>query len=114
MDVFSTIHDQINGLGDFNVEIGLIHVGLSGRYNYKNSESPTCIRLVLTNVPHSFQSTCVPKIGLSEFHFKAISIIRKKFKKFRPIIIKYWSYNHVSNKTFQEIATENIQNKFRK
>ena len=31
---------------------------------YKNADNPTSIDLILTNVPHTFQSTCVTKIWI--------------------------------------------------
>ena len=37
---------------------------------YKNSGNPTCIDLMLTNVPHSFQSTRVIETGLSDHSHK--------------------------------------------
>ena len=35
---------------------------------FKNPENPSCIDLILTNKPRSFQSTCVIETGLSDFH----------------------------------------------
>ena len=35
---------------------------------FKNPENPSCINLILTNKPRSFQSTCVIETGLSDFH----------------------------------------------
>ena len=54
---------------------------------YKNPDNPTCIDLILTNVPRSFQSTCVLETGLSDYHFMALTVMRKRFKKFQPRII---------------------------
>ena len=64
---------------------------------YKNFEKPTCIDLILTNVPRSFQSTFVIKTGLSDFHLINLTVMRKKFKKIKPRIINYRSYNNFSN-----------------
>ena len=34
---------------------------------YKNSENPTCVDLMLTNVPCSFQSICLIETGDDDF-----------------------------------------------
>ena len=62
-------------LGDFNVEINDNHMisfcenyGLKDLIRqptcYKNPSNLTCIDLILTNVPQSFQSTCVISLRL--------------------------------------------------
>ena len=67
-------------LGDFNVTDDEYHMkffcenyGLKNLIRqttcYKNPSNPVCIDLVLTNVPRSFQSTCVVETGLFDFHF---------------------------------------------
>ena len=35
---------------------------------FKNSENPSCVDLILTNIPYSFQNSCVIETGLSDFH----------------------------------------------
>ena len=47
---------------------------------YKNPNKPTCIDLILTNVPRMFQSTCVLETGLSDFHLMTVTVMRKTFK----------------------------------
>ena len=49
----------------------------------------TCIDLILTNMPRSFQSICVIETGLSEFHLMTLIVMEKKFKKIKPRIIYY-------------------------
>ena len=34
---------------------------------FKNPENPSCIDLILTNKPNSFQTKCVIETGLSDF-----------------------------------------------
>ena len=58
---------------------------------YKNPSNPVCIDLILTNVPRSFQSTCVVETGLSNFHLMTLTVMRKRFKKYQPKIINYRS-----------------------
>ena len=82
-------------LGDFNVGKENNYVKLFCKnYNLKalikqptcreNPDNPTCIDLILTNVPRSIQSTCVLEIGLSDFYLIALAVMRKRFKKFQP------------------------------
>ena len=47
----------------------------------KNSDKSTCIDLLLTNAPRSFQSTCVLETGLSDFHLMTVTVMRKSVKK---------------------------------
>ena len=35
---------------------------------FKNPNNTTCIDLILTNRPKSFQSSCVVETGISDFH----------------------------------------------
>ena len=58
---------------------------------YKNFEKPTCIDVILTNMPRSFQSTFVIEAGLSDFHLMTLTVMRKKIKKIKPTIINYRS-----------------------
>ena len=50
---------------------------------YKNPDDLTCIDLILTNVPQSFQITCNLETGLSDFHLITLTATGKRFK-FQP------------------------------
>ena len=86
-------------LGDFNVAIddephtkcfcetyNLTNLIKQPTY-YKNPDNPTRVDLIVTKVPHTFQSTCVILTGLSDFLLMTLTIMRKTFKKQRPRII---------------------------
>ena len=77
---------------------------------YKNPSRPTCIGLILTNVPRSFQSTSVIETGLSDFHLMTLTVMKKSFKKFQPRIINYRSYKHFSNDTFRKDLIDKLSN----
>ena len=77
---------------------------------YKNPDKPTCIDLILTNVPRMFQSTCVIETGLSDFHLMTVTVMRKTFKKLSPRIISYRSYKDFSNETFRDCLVNNLPN----
>ena len=67
---------------------------------YNNFGKPTCINLILTNMPRSFQSICVIETGLSDFHLMTLTVMGKNFKKIKPRIINYRSYNNFSNEYY--------------
>ena len=75
---------------------------------YKNSENSTGIDLMLTNVPRSFQSTCVIETGLSDFHLMTLTVMRKEYRKFQSRIISYRSYRHFLNEKFRENLLYNL------
>ena len=70
LDFHSSSYNNIITLGDFNVRVEEPHMKtFCENYSlqnlikqptcYKNPSRPTCIDLILTNVPRSFQGTCV-------------------------------------------------------
>ena len=75
---------------------------------YKNPDNPTCIDLILTNVPRSFESTCVLETRLSDFHLMALTVMRKRIKKFQPRVIHYRSYKHFSNEYSRKCLLEKL------
>ena len=77
---------------------------------YKNPSRSTSIDLILTNVPRSFQSTCVIETGLSDFHLMTLTVMKKSFKKFQPRIINYRSYKHFLNDTFRKDLIGKLSN----
>ena len=78
---------------------------------YENSSKPTCIDLILTNVPRMFRSTCVIDTGLPVFHLVTVTVMRKTFNKIRPKIINHRSYRDFSNETFGVFLINNLSNK---
>ena len=74
---------------------------------YKNPSNPVCIDLILTNVPRSFQSTCVVETGLSDFHLMTLTHMRS-FKKHQHRIINYRSYKNFSNEEYRETLINNL------
>ena len=66
------------------------------------------IDLILTDVPRSFQITCVVETGLSDFHLITLIVMRKSFKKYQPKIITYRSYKNSSNEKDREMLINNL------
>ena len=121
LDLHSSKYDKILTLGDFNVGIEEANMqSFCENYNlkslikqstgYKNPDKPTCIDLILTNVPRMFQSTCVIETGMSDFHLMTVTVMRKTFKKLSPRIISYRSYKDFSNETFRDCLVNNLSN----
>ena len=75
---------------------------------YKIPINLVCIDLFLTNVPHSFQSTCVVDTGLSDFQWKTLTVMMKSFKKYQPKIINYGWYKNFSNEKYRETLIYNF------
>ena len=75
---------------------------------YKNPNKPSCIDLILTSVPRTFQSTCVLEAGLRDFHLMKVTVAWKTFKKMRPSVINYRSYRNFSNETFRVSLINNL------
>ena len=67
---------------------------------YKNPLNPSCIDLIITNRPNSFQDTNVIETGLSDFHKLTLSVMKIFFKKQPPKIISYRDYKNYSPLTF--------------
>ena len=69
---------------------------------FKNPENPSCIDLILTNHPKSFQQSCTLETGLSDFHKLTITILKTFFKKQEPKIVRYRDYKHFVPEQFRE------------
>ena len=67
---------------------------------FKNPENPSCIDLILTNKPHSFQNTAVLETGLSDFHKLTLTVLKTSFRKMPPKVITYRNYKYYSNINF--------------
>ena len=119
LDLHSTTYEKFLILGDFNVGIEEQHMkAFCDNYNltslikqptcYKNPNNPTCIDLILSNTPRSFQSTCVIETGLSDFHLMTLTVLKKSFRKFHPRLINYRSYKNFSSEAFRESLLEKL------
>ena len=119
LDLHSTTYEKILILGDFNVGIEEQHIKafcdncnltslIKQATCHKNPNNPTCIDLILSNTPRSFQSTCVIETGLSDFHLMTLTVMKKSFRKFHPRLINYRSYKNFSNEAFRECLLEKL------
>ena len=70
--------------------------------SFKNPEKPSCIDLILTNCPRSFQNSCAIETGLSDFYKLVVTAMKITYKKSQPKIIIYRSYKYFNNESFRE------------
>ena len=56
---------------------------------YKNPNKPSCIDLILTNKPRSFQHSCVIETGFSDFHKMTVTAMKAFFEKLQPRVVYY-------------------------
>ena len=69
---------------------------------FKNPENPTCIDLILTNRPRSFQDSTVVETGLSDFHKMRVTVMKMYHCKQRPSVITYRKFKNFSNIEFMK------------
>ena len=105
-------YDNLLILGDFNCEIEEITLNdfcntfylkclINSPTCYKNNTNPSCIDLLLTNRPRCFQNSCTLETGLSDFHLMTLSVLKNKFKKAPPKIIRYRDFKNYDSFSFQ-------------
>ena len=86
LDALSTEYENIMLLGDFNARVDdealqtfctfySLHSLIKQPTYLKNPENPSCIDLILTNKPRSFQTKCVIETRLSDFHRMTIFMV---------------------------------------
>ena len=82
---------------------------------YKNPEKPSCIDLLLTNRPKSFQNSSVVKTGLSDFHKMTVTVMKNAFEKFKPRVSYFRNWDEFWNEKFRtrlltKLSLENFNN----
>ena len=68
---------------------------------FKNPENPSCIDVVLTNSPRSFQSSNFFETGLSDFHKLTTTVLKQYFPKLKSKIVNYRDYRKFRNDEFR-------------
>ena len=111
LDYYSSKYDNFILLGDYNAQVDNDFVKeFCSTYNlkslirqntcFKSLINPSCIDLVLTNCPKSFQHSGVYETGLSDFHKLTFTVLKTSFQKLKPRIIKYRDYKKFDNLLF--------------
>ena len=67
---------------------------------FKNPLKPSCIDLIITNRPKSFQNYVTVETGLSDFYKMMLTVMKVFYKKQKTNIVTYRNYKHFSNEAF--------------
>ena len=113
LDFLTPRYENILLFGDFNCEPSDFAISdfcetnnlknlISVPTCYKSLDNPTCIDLILTNRPRSFQKSTAIETGLSDFHKMAITILKTSFKKALPRVILYRNFRNFSPIKFRQ------------
>ena len=111
LDVLTSKYDNIILMGDFNAEpADTVVSDFCEIYNlkniirektcFKNPNNPSCIDLIITNRPKSFQNSMFIETGLSDFHKMCITVMKMYYSKQKPTIIHYRKFRDFSNDSF--------------
>ena len=122
MDKLNSTYDNLVLLGDFNAEPEEESISeFLNLYNlknlvkqstcFKNPNKPTCIDLILTNCPRSFQNTDTFETGLSDFHKLTFTVLKQHFPKQKPRVVIHRQYKNFRNDYFR-IELENALLKY--
>ena len=126
LDPYSTEYNNLTVIGDLNAKVNLecmkhfcetydLNTLIKVPTCYKNPEKPSCIDLLLTNRPTSFQSSSVVEIGLSDFHKMTITVMKTTFAKFKPRVTYFRNWDKFCNGKFStqlltKLSLENFNN----
>ena len=97
LDSYMSSYDNFLVIGDLNSEISEMAMSeFFKTYNlqnlvkdpacYKNPSKPTCIDLILTNFPKSFQHTKTIETGLSDFHKLTSTVLKTHFSRLKQTL----------------------------
>ena len=122
LDLFITKYERLVFLGDFNygmedtsIKVFCSNYNLTSMINkptcYKNPDKLTCIDLILTNCPGSFQNSCVIETGLSDFRKMIVTVMKASYWKIEPRVINYRDNKSFSSEGFRESLLENLKGK---
>ena len=78
---------------------------------FKNPENPSCIDLILTNKPRSFQSPCVIETELSDFLRMIVSVLKTHFRKLPPNVVTYRDIKKLENERFMDSLKSTLKSK---
>ena len=108
-----SIYDNYIVIDDFNIEAGNKEMSsvcdtfdlaslIKEPTCYKNPDNPSCIDLILTNKPLSFQNSYVAETGLSDFHRMILTVTKMTFQKLKARVINFRDYKHFNNERFRD------------
>ena len=68
---------------------------------FKFVTNPSCIDLILTTRPDSFQNSSVIETGICDFHKLAVTVLKTSFRKKPPKVLQHRNYNTFSHTEFR-------------
>ena len=100
-------------MGDFNVNTSKLNMKdfcdsygfkslIKVPTSFKNPENPSCIDLILTSNPLSFQNSGVIDTGLSDFHKMITTVMKTTYQNLDPKITHCRGYNTFCNDDFRK------------
>ena len=121
LDTLSTDYENIILLGDFNVKVEERNMSefmsvyslrnlVKQKTYFKNPKNLSCIDLIRTNSPRSFQNSNVFETGLSDFHKLATTVLKQYFSKLKPKVVNYRNYRKFHNDELEPNLTTSYQN----
>ena len=119
LELYIQSYDKVILAGDFNAEEDDLELNafmstfslnsLNKEYTcFKSLVNPSCIDLILTNCPRSFQNTTVVATGISDFHKMVVSVFKTTFTKCEPKQVFYRSYKKFSASEFRKELNEKL------
>ena len=113
LDLLSSKFDNYLLMGDFNSEPNEPAISdfceiyntkkiMKEKTCFKNPENPTCIDLILTNRPSSFQDSTVIETGVSAFHEMCVTVIKIYHCRQKPSVITDRKFKMFSNIEFMK------------
>ena len=68
---------------------------------FKSIENPSCVDLIITDKPGSFQHTNVFEIGISNHHELVTAVMKAKFTKASSKYVHYHNYKNFNEQDFK-------------
>ena len=113
LDKYSHLYEKILTAGDFNIQESEPDLNefltehdlkciVKDPTCFKNVLNPSCIDLLITNFPNSFQGTTTLTTGLSDYHKMVLTVLKNKFIKQKPKEIEYRCYKSLDRVRFRE------------
>ena len=75
---------------------------------FKNPSNLSCIDLMLTNHPRSFQNSLAIETGLSDFHRMTVTLMKAYSTKLCPKLVNYRDFKKFSNEAFRDELITNL------
>ena len=76
---------------------------------FKSIENPSCIDLIITDKPGSFQYTNVFEAGILDHHKLVTTVMKAKFTKALPKYVHYHNYKNVNKQDFKLELRGNLE-----